>query len=552
VTHLACYAYGAGQPGEGVCLRIEIDKHRILLDCGPPAQSSDAGAIADDWDLLICSHAHATHGAGLLALHQQFPDRPIYASAITAQLLPLNWPHQVVPTTLCQPLPWRQLIAIADRLTVELLPAGHLPGAATVILTYQPIESDDQRPVRVVYTGDFCLSNQRLADGLRLSELRGLMPDVLILSGAAGTRRQPHRRQQENRLMERLAQALSVGESILLPLPTIGLGQELLYLLRSHYLFSGRSLTIWVDGAVAAGCDAYLDLIDQFPIAVQNFAQSQALFWDDKVQPQVRRGRPATDDNTSPCIVLTDGQTDLGQFCHQGEWLVLLPETLTISDRRVSDRPITPPPNANPVRITAETYALAEHSDGNATCQLIHNLRPQHVIFVHGTIDQLTELVQLDELNSRYKLHLPQSGSGIILPIGEAAMTDRRSQTIGKPIPETRYEGEVVETAAEILISLPPEFSTDPRWRTFADTGIVEAYWQDDRLLLRGMNPAEIAPPRRPSNAMTSGRSETIARSCFDCAAYQAQRCTQPASPLFQLQVTPDGNCLAFQPAAAT
>ncbi len=528
MTHLACYAYGAGQAGEGVCLRLEIDEHRILLDCGTATRED---AIGDDWDLMICSHAHPAHGAGLLALHHRFPDRPIYASAVTAQLLPLNWPDAVVPTTLCQPLPWRQPIVVADRLTVELVPAGHLPGAATVILTYQPITSDDQRPVRVVYTGDFCLSNQRLADGLRLAELRGLMPDALILSGAAGTRRQPHRRQQENRLMERLAQALTVGESILLPLPTIGLGQELLYLLRSHYLFSGRSLTIWVDGTVADGCDAYLELIDQFPIAVQNFAQSQALFWDDKVQPQVRRGRPPLD-RTEPCIVLTDGQTDLGQFCHQGEWLVLLPESPSIGDVRVRDQPIAP--QLHPVRVTAETYALAEHSDGNATCQLIHNLRPQHVVFVHGPIDQLTELVQLDELNSRYKLHLPQSGSGVILPIGDHASSSA--------IPETRYEGEVVETAAEILISLPPEFSTDPRWREFADTGIVEAYWQDDRLLLRGMPPAEIAPLRRPSSA--------IARSCLHCGAYQAQRCTQPASPLFQLQVTPDGICLAFQSAA--
>jgi hypothetical protein len=331
--------------------------------------------------------------------------------------------------------------------------------------------------------------------------------------------------------MERLAQALSAGESILLPLPTIGLGQELLYLLRSHYLFSGRSLTIWVDGTVADGCDAYLDLIDQFPIAVQNFAQSQALFWDDKVQPQVRRGRPAND-LTEPCIVLTDSHSDLGQFCDHGEWLVLLPELPSpiMGEPESTDRPAPHPPS-HPVRVTAETYALAEHSDGNATCQLIHNLRPQHVIFVHGAIDQLTELVQLDELNSRYKLHLPQSGSGVILPIGEAA--------IGSAIPETRYEGEVVETAAEILISLPPEFSTDPRWREFADTGIIEASWQDDRLILRGMHPTEIAPPRRPSSA--------TARSCFHCAAYQSQRCTDPTSPLFQLQVTPDGYCLAFQ-----
>jgi Cft2 family RNA processing exonuclease len=535
VTHLACYAYGAGQQDEGVCLRIEIDKHRILLDCGR-FNPTEVTIAANDVDLIICSHAHPENGAGLLALHHQFPDRPIYTSAVTAQLLPLNWPGQPTPNHLCQPLPWRQPITIADRLTVELVPAGHLPGAAAVILTYQP--NDREPPVRLVYAGDFCLSNQRLTDGLRLTELRGLMPDVLIVSGAAGTRRQPHRRQQENHLMERLAQALSAGESVLLPLPTIGLGQELLYLLRSHYLFSGRNLTIWVDGTVADGCDAYLELIDQFPIAVQNFAQNQALFWDDKVQPQVRRGRP-TPDWTESCIVLTDSHTDLGQFCDRGKWLVLLPESPSPLMGGMAERHRSAIPPSRPVQVTAETYELAEYSDGNATCQLIHNLRPQHVIFVHGPIDQLSELVQLDELNSRYKLHLPQPGSTVSLSIDNPAMTDRRSQTIGNVSPpETRYEGEVVETAAEILISLPPEFSTDPRWREFADTGIVEAYWQDDRLLLRGMRPTEIAPPRRPSSAS--------ARSCFNCTAYQSQRCTDPTSPLFQLQVTPDGYCLAF------
>jgi Cft2 family RNA processing exonuclease len=542
VTHLACYAYGAGHADEGVCLQLEIDNYRILLDCGLKNWHPDADFKGrSDWDnlidraasidLIICSHAHPEQAEGLLALHQQFPHIPIYTSAVTAQLLPLNWPGAIVPETLCTALPWRSPSELLDRLTVELIPAGHLPGAATILLTYQA----PQRLVRVVYSGDFCLSNTRFAEGLRLVELRGLMPDALIVAGTDGTRRHPHRRQQENRLIERLAQALSVGESILLPVPTIGLGQELLLLLRSHYLFSGRDLTIWVDGCVAAGCDAYLDVIDQFPIAVQNFAQNQALFWDDQVQPRVQLGRPAPD-HTAPCIVLTDQPIAVSQFCDRGQWLVLLPETITAGS--LGPIAAVSPAGRSQALVTAETYWLSDQSDGNATLQLIHNLRPQHVLFVHGTLESLTEFAVLDELNSRYKLHLPRSGSWVELPIAEPPIG------LSSTLPETRYEGEVVETAADILISLPTEFTTDSRWAGFADTGIVEAYWQDDRLVLRGMTPAEITGNRLPSSVQE--------RNCLNCQCYQNQRCTNPASALFQLQVTADGDCLEFRSASTS
>jgi hypothetical protein len=183
--------------------------------------------------------------------------------------------------------------------------------------------------------------------------------------------------------------------------------------------------------------------------------------------------------------------------------------------------------------VTAETYWLSDQSDGNATLQLIHNLRPQHVLFVHGRLASLTEFALLDELNIRYKLHLPQSGSWVELSIAEPPIGPSST------LPEARYEGEVIETAADILISLPTEFATDPRWAGFADTGIVEAYWQDDRLVLRGMSAAEIAGNRRPPTEQE--------RSCFNCQCYQNPRCTNPASALFQLQVTPDGYCLAFR-----
>lgn len=529
MTHLACYAYGAGHADEGVCLRLEIDNYRILLDCG--LKNLHLLLQADDrYDFVLCSHAHPDHAYGLLALHQAEANLPIYASEVTTQLAPLNWLGEDVPPAICQPLPWQQPIAIVDRLTVELIPAGHLPGAAAFLIRYHP--PTDPHPVQVFYTGDHFISNTRLCDGLRLETLRGLMPDVLILSGTYGTQRHPQRRRQENRLLERIVQAIEAGQSIVLPTSTIGLGQELLFLLRSQSRFSGRDLDIWVNGAVAAGCDAYSAILPTLPLAVQNFAQYQALFWDEKVAPLVHRGSPPTTagHSTPPCIIISDTQTPIRQFCTHGEWLILLPEaTAATAGWQIASATQTTQAEAC---ITAETYWLSEHSDRNATCQLIHTLRPQHVLLVHGQPDDLADLATLEELSNRYKIHVPQAQQLVELPI---------AQHHGPPeqLPETHYEGEVAETTSEILIALPPEFAQDPRWQTFADTGVIEASWQGEQLVIRGMTAQELRQTRR--------QSPSSIESCLNCQFYQNQHCRNPDAPLFQLQVTAEGYCWAFE-----
>ncbi|NES25088.1 MAG: MBL fold metallo-hydrolase, partial [Symploca sp. SIO3E6] len=392
---LTCFPYGVGQGAEGVCFLMQMGPHRILLDCGladiTPLQSEEHPPA----DLVLCSHAHSDHAQGLLALHQAFPDLPVYASEETATLLPLNWlslpsesradfPSQgssdseaaVVEAQgalefpeFCQALPWYSPIEIRDGLTVELFPAGHLPGAAAILLCY----AAPRRTYRLLYTGDFFLSNSRLVEGLSIEPLRGTQPDIVIVEGSYGTARHPHRRQQENQLVEIIEQAIASNKSVLLPVPTLGLGQEILMLLRSHHQFTGRNLDIWVDGTVAVACDIYLELLPHLPTSVQNFARHQPLFWDERVRPRVRRldhenrsiiGQP-------PCIVITDETADLSTYFHPdcGSQLVLLQE-----QPRYSMYP------ENAEHHAVQTYSLAQHSDYLGTTQLIHNLRPQHVI----------------------------------------------------------------------------------------------------------------------------------------------------------------------------
>lgn len=532
-SELECFPYGVHHADEGVCLLVRMGPHRILLDCGladiSPLQEQRKQPLPAD--LVLCSHAHPDHARGLLALHQAFPRLPIYASEATTQLLPLNW-SEIEPQELpgfCQALPWRSPVEFHDGLTAELFPAGHLPGAAAILLTY----TTPQRAYTLLYTGDFFLSNSRLVEGLPLEELRGLEPDVLIIEGSYGTARHPHRRNQENSLAERINRAIASSQSVLLPTPALGLGQEILMLLRSHHNFTGRNLDIWVDGTVADGCDAYLELLPHLPTSVQNFAKHQALFWDEKVRPRMRRLSPDQHGTVgeSPCIVITDETANLSQYCQldAGTWLILLPEKpgrLVNTDHLA----LRTPPSA---LTNVETYLLAQHNDGPGTTQLIHNLRPKHVIFVHGSPTYLADLTSLEELQNRYHLHSPAAGTLVELPIGE---------TFLQPAPpETNYEGELNELGTVVTITLPDAIIADPRWRNFADTGLVEARWQGEELVLRGLSQRELL------NQSSDRLTWNDLNCCATCRFQRGQRCLNSSSPLFGFKVTPEGYCPAFE-----
>ncbi|BAZ30951.1 beta-lactamase domain-containing protein [Cylindrospermum sp. NIES-4074] len=528
-SELECLPYSVQHQDEGICLLVRMGPHRILLDCGLGDISSLTRRLTNSAaglpaDLVLISHAHPDHARGLLALHQAFPLLPIYASEVTSKLLPLNWQEQdphAIPA-FCQALPLRSPVEFHEGLVAELFPAGHLPGAVAVLLTY----TTPERSYKLLYTGDFFLSNSRLVEGLRLEELRGLELDVLIIEGTYGTSRHPHRRNQENQLAERINRAISDRCSVLLPTPALGLGQELLMLLRSHHYFTGRDLDIWVDGAVATGCDAYLELLPHLPPSVQNFARHQPLFWDERVRPRVRRLQPdrRAAVGKSPCIILTDSTVDLGEYCQPdtGPWLILLPEKIDIKVNKEYSAPTI-----------IESYLLAQHSDGPGTTQLIHNLRPQHVVFVHGSPAYLADLTGLEELQNRYHIHSPSAGILVELPIGDTFLQPAA--------PETNYEGELTELGTVITITLPESITANTRWREFADTGLIEARWQGEEIVLRGLSQRELL------NQNSDRYTWSDVDCCGTCKHQRGQRCWNSASPLYNFKVTLEGYCPAFE-----
>ena len=550
MTELACYPYGVGYQDEGVCLRIQIGPYSMLFDCG----LEDIAPLKENAvDFVLCSHAHTDHIRGLLPLHRAFPHLPIFSSDVTARLLPLNWPGQA-DTSFCRTLPWRSPVEIAPGLTVQLWPAGHLPGAACFLITYKTSD----RTFSVFYSGDCFLSNGRLVDGMPLTELRNLKPDVMIVEGSYGTERHPHRKQQENHLIEHLSEALKdkngrKGRAVF-PCPLLGMGQELLMLMRSHHRFTGQPIDIWVDPLIAMGCDTYLGCLSALPATVKNFAQHQPLFWDERVLPRIRRLEASTSSAelaaSDSAIFIVHPATPPSTYCQEdfSEWTVFSPDLANIPlwqsqiaayepSRRFDWFDAIESQTASG-KVHIEHYMLANHCDGGGTTQLIHNLRPQHVVFVHGEPHQLENLANLDALQSRYQLHLPTVAQPVPLPLADS---------FWQPAPpsNSQYEGEVEATPSGIAMLLPKSIENDVRWSQLADTGIIEATWQGDHLVIRGLNQKELMKVRPKSSRSASPVSND--QTCYHCRHLRGQRCRNPESPLVGLQVTSDASCGAFE-----
>jgi hypothetical protein len=141
----------------------------------------------------------------------------------------------------------------------------------------------------------------------------------------------------------------------------------------------------------------------------------------------------------------------------------------------------------------------------------------------------------LEELQNRYQLHTPNTGVLVDLPVGEKFI----QPTITG---QNQYEGELNEDNSVISITLPQQISSDPRWLNFSDTGIVEARWQGDELLIRSVSQKEL------SQQSNQGRKRTDIDCCNTCCHFRGQRCWNEASPLYGFKVTSDGCCPVFEP----
>lgn len=230
---------------------VETRESKVLLDfgvnigaLGDPSKAYpivDVDSLrVDELDAVIVTHAHLDH-AGLVPLLYKYGYRgPLYVTEPTRELMAimirdlidvarrssryLPFSEKDLATALVHTIPisYDEVTDVAPDMKLTMYNAGHILGSAIVHLHVGP------GLYNIVYTGDFKYADSRL-----LGKSHTVFPRVeaLIMEGTYGSTLQEDRLKAEQRLIEIAGRVAERKGVMLIPVFSVGRGQEILLVL---------------------------------------------------------------------------------------------------------------------------------------------------------------------------------------------------------------------------------------------------------------------------------------------------------------------------------
>ncbi|WP_405084827.1 MBL fold metallo-hydrolase [Microbispora sp. NBC_01389] len=255
--HLRVHPLGGAEEIGGSCVLVEAGGTRLLVDAGlrpgdpalPPRDVDQA--LTGPVHAVVVTHAHTDHCGYVPALVECLPDLRILATPETTALMPRMWADSAklmsererlhhrwgadgavlysrraveAAVQRCEEVPFGAVRRIGD-LSVELFPAGHILGAAGVV-----VRAGDQR---VVVTGDISGFRQETVDGYSLPD-SAREADLLVMESTCCAEDHSARETRVTDLVRAVEEVYTAGGRVLIPAFALGRAQELAMIMRRH------------------------------------------------------------------------------------------------------------------------------------------------------------------------------------------------------------------------------------------------------------------------------------------------------------------------------
>jgi Cft2 family RNA processing exonuclease len=476
-------------------LLLEAGGHRLLIDGGMRPTAREGARLPDlallderPPEAILVTHAHIDHTGGLPLIAGLYPSVPLFATESTLALMrlllsdsvrimeqeslrpdgetPLYRTEQVEQLLArMTPVAFHQSITplpTAPHLTMQFLPAGHILGAAMLL-----IETPEGR---LLHTGDISVTDQRTVKGVALDALP--QADIMICEGTYGNRTHTNRRQEEAALVQTVQAIIAGGGRVLLPAFAVGRAQELVLILKAFRASGALSpVPIYLDGMVRSVCSAYQGQSHDLHPSLQRFLLNarRPLFADPALHLfNVQGERAALLSRETPFVVisssgmLTGGASPLyaAAFANRPQDGIVFsgyqdeesPGAAFLKAERGSV--VTLDAQRLVLQCQVARYNLSAHADAEQLVHAIQKVAPDHLLLVHGAPEVLEALARRFP---KRDVQIPAGGETISLSL------QRRGVTVSGET-GTSPGREPLSVVPERQPALPPP-TLDDLWR---------------------------------------------------------------------------------------
>jgi cleavage and polyadenylation specificity factor subunit 3 len=407
---------GAGREVGRSCIVLKYRGHTIMFDCGVhPGYMDNSGLPFFDAidpatiDLLLITHFHIDHCAAVPWFLMQTGFRgKCYMTHATKGIFKILLADYVrvaggssdqslfnkIDLDSCLPLiseaNYHQVITY-NGIKISCYNAGHVFGACMWLV--------DIDGVRVMYTGDFSLEDERHLKG---AEIPAISPDVLIVESTHGVSKNEGRVDREFRFIQCVTRIVERGGRALIPIFALGRVQELLIILEEHWAAHPELHKIPIHyGSNLA--KKSMSVYNNFRAGMADGPMVGKSRFDFNHIQHLRTSEEL--DDSFPCVVLAAPamlQSGMSRILFD-KWAsnplngVIIPGYVVDNTlaKTLFNEPSTVQTLAGqtiPRKITVNTISFSGHSDCPHTTQFIEALKTKRVVLVHGVAQEMDRL----------------------------------------------------------------------------------------------------------------------------------------------------------------
>uniref|UniRef100_A0A914V6H5 Integrator complex subunit 11 n=1 Tax=Plectus sambesii TaxID=2011161 RepID=A0A914V6H5_9BILA len=438
---------GAGQDVGRSCILVSIGGKNVMLDCGMHMGYSDdrrfpdfsyiggGGPLTDYLDCVIISHFHLDHCGSLPHMSEIVGyDGPIYMTYPTKAIAPvLLEDYRKVQTEFrgdtnfftsqhikqCMKkvigVNLHETVDVDEELSIRAFYAGHVLGAAMFEVR---VGSES-----ILYTGDFNMTPDRHLGAAHVQP--DLCPDLLISESTYATTIRDSKRARERDFLKKVHDCIDGGGKVLIPVFALGRAQELCILLESYWERMDLTAPVYFSQGLAEKANQYYRLFINWTNEKIKRTFVQRNMFDFK---HIKPFDMTYADMPGPMVLFsTPGMLHGGQslrvfkrWCSNEKNMIIMPGYCvagTVGHKvingarsvEIDGRPVE-------VNLRVEYMSFSAHADAKGIMQLIRDVRPRHVMFVHGEDAKMEFLKEKVEKEFNLPVFKPANGETVVVP----------------------------------------------------------------------------------------------------------------------------------------